>query len=93
MVRQGASVDYLLTDLIEHSSKLPLDNRNVTSGLLGAVYEYLIKKFANATNEEAGEFYSSRTPVQLKGAGHRSRAPVNGLAHDDGVEPAAPALA
>ena len=41
--------DALLKDLIEHFSKLPLGNGNVTSDLLGDAYEYLIKKFADAT--------------------------------------------
>lgn len=50
--------DPLLKDLIEHFSKLPLGNKNVSSDLLGDAYEYLIKKFADATNKKAGEFYT-----------------------------------
>jgi type I restriction enzyme M protein len=57
--------DALLKDLIEHFSKLPLGNRNVTSDLLGDAYEYLIKKFADATNKKAGEFYTPRSVVRL----------------------------
>ena len=57
--------DALLKDLIEHFSKLPLGNKNVTSDLLGDAYEYLIKKFADATNKKAGEFYTPRTVVRL----------------------------
>ena len=57
--------DALLKDLIEHFSKLPFGNRHVTSDLLGDAYEYLIKKFADATNKKAGEFYTPRSVVRL----------------------------
>lgn len=57
--------DALLKDLIEHFSKLPLGNKNVDSDLLGDAYEYLIKKFADATNKKAGEFYTPRSVVRL----------------------------
>lgn len=57
--------DALLKNLIEHFSKLPLGNHNVTSDLLGDAYEYLIKKFADATNKKAGEFYTPRSVVRL----------------------------
>ena len=57
--------DALLKDLIEHFSRIPLGNRNVNSDLLGNAYEYLIKKFADATNKKAGEFYTPRSVVRL----------------------------
>lgn len=57
--------DPLLKDLIEHFSKLPFGNKNVNSDLLGDAYEYLIKKFADATNKKAGEFYTPRSVVRL----------------------------
>lgn len=57
--------DALLKDLIEHFSALPLGNLNVASDLVGDAYEYLIKKFADATNKKAGEFYTPRSVVQL----------------------------
>jgi type I restriction enzyme M protein len=57
--------DALLKDLIEHFSKLPFGNKNVDSDLLGDAYEYLIKKFADATNKKAGEFYTPRSVVRL----------------------------
>ncbi len=53
--------DPLLKDLIEHFSALPLGNQNVASDIIGDAYEYLIKKFADATHRKAGEFY---TPAQ-----------------------------
>ena len=57
--------DALLKDLIEHFSKLSFGNHNVNSDLLGDAYEYLIKKFADATNKKAGEFYTPRSVVRL----------------------------
>ena len=46
--------DALLKDLIEHFSRIPFGNRNIASDVLGDAYEYLIKKFADATNKKAG---------------------------------------
>lgn len=57
--------DALLTDLIEHFSELSLSNSAVEPDVLGQACEYLIKKFADATNKKAGEFYTPRSVVQL----------------------------
>ena len=57
--------DPLMKDLIEHFSQLPLGNSNVASDILGQAYEYLIKKFADATNKKAGEFYTPRSVIRL----------------------------
>ncbi len=57
--------DPLIKDLIEHFSQLPLGNSNVASDILGQAYEYLIKKFADATNKKAGEFYTPRSVIRL----------------------------
>ncbi len=57
--------DALLKDLIEHYSRLPLGNKQVRSDVLGDAYEYVIKKFADATNKKAGEFYTPRSVVRL----------------------------
>ncbi|MCA9041628.1 MAG: N-6 DNA methylase, partial [Planctomycetaceae bacterium] len=57
--------DALLCDLIEHFSKLPLGNKGARADILGQSYEYLIKKFADATNKKAGEFYTPRSVVNL----------------------------
>jgi len=57
--------DALLKDLIEHFSKLSLGNYCATSDVVGDAYEYLIKKFADATNKKAGEFYTPRSVVRL----------------------------
>jgi type I restriction enzyme M protein len=57
--------DELLKDLIEHFSALSLGNSRVTSDVMGDAYEYLIKKFADATKNKAGEFYTPRSVVRL----------------------------
>jgi type I restriction enzyme M protein len=57
--------DDLLKDLIEHFSALPLGNKAVRNDVIGDAYEYLIKKFADATNKKAGEFYTPRSVVRL----------------------------
>lgn len=57
--------DALLKDLIEHFSKFLFGNKNISSDLIGDAYEYLIKKFADATNKKAGEFYTPRSVVRL----------------------------
>ncbi len=57
--------DELLKDLVEHFSALSLGNRRVASDVMGDAYEYLIKKFADATNKKAGEFYTPRSVVRL----------------------------
>ncbi|MBA3945815.1 MAG: SAM-dependent DNA methyltransferase [Herpetosiphonaceae bacterium] len=57
--------DELLCDLLDHFSRLSLANSQVNSDILGQAYEYLIKKFADATNKKAGEFYTPRSIVRL----------------------------
>lgn len=46
--------DELLNDLLDHFAELTLSNSRVNSDVLGQAYEYLIKKFADATNKSAG---------------------------------------
>ncbi|MBI3038173.1 SAM-dependent DNA methyltransferase, partial [bacterium] len=57
--------DSLIRDLIEHFSRYPLGNQAAQADILGQAYEYLIKKFADATNKKAGEFYTPRAVVKL----------------------------
>jgi type I restriction enzyme M protein len=57
--------DALLRDLIEHFSQISLGNQTERGDILGQAYEYLIKKFADATNKRAGEFYTPRPIVRL----------------------------
>lgn len=57
--------DPLIKDLLEHFSILSLSNAQVTGDIIGDAYEYLIKQFADATNNKAGEFYTPRSVVRL----------------------------
>ena len=57
--------DTVVKDLLEHLSPLNLGNTHVTGDLIGDAYEYLIGKFADATNRKAGEFYTPRSVVRL----------------------------
>lgn len=57
--------DALLKDLLEHFSSISLGNQNVSTDIIGDGYEFLIKKFADATNKKAGEFYTPRSVVRL----------------------------
>lgn len=57
--------DSLLRDLIEHFSRINLGDQAAQDDILGQSYEYLIKKFADATNKKAGEFYTPRSVVRL----------------------------
>src|SRR5205823_324216 len=50
---------------VEHFSRISLGNQAGESDILGQSYEYLIKKFADATNKKAGEFYTPRPIVRL----------------------------
>ena len=57
--------DVLLRDFIEHFSRITFGNQAAQADILGQSYEYLIKKFADATNKKAGEFYTPRSVVRL----------------------------
>ena len=57
--------DERLKDLIEHMSALPVGNRNYDADVMGDAYEYLIKKFADMSKKNAGEFYTPRSVVKL----------------------------
>ena len=57
--------DERLKDLIEHMSALPVGNRNYSADVMGDAYEYLIKKFADMSKKNAGEFYTPRSVVKL----------------------------
>src|SRR5260370_21347021 len=57
--------DSLLRDLIEDFSSIALGNSAAHPDNLGQSYEYLIKKFADLTNKQAGEFYTPRPVVRL----------------------------
>lgn len=57
--------DALLRDLMEHFSRITLNNEAAQEDVLGQSYEYLVKKFADLTNKKAGEFYTPRSVVRL----------------------------
>ena len=57
--------DGRLKDLVEHMSKIKIGNENYSADVMGDSYEYLIKKFADLSKKNAGEFYTPRTIVKL----------------------------
>ena len=57
--------DERLKDLVEHMSKIKVGNENYSTDVMGDAYEYLIKKFADLSKKNAGEFYTPRTIVKL----------------------------
>ncbi len=57
--------DERLKDLIEHMSSIKVGNNNYSSDVMGDAYEYLIKKFADLSKANAGEFYTPRSIVRL----------------------------
>lgn len=57
--------DERLKNLVEHMSKIKVGNENYSSDVMGDSYEYLIKKFADLSKKNAGEFYTPRSVVKL----------------------------
>lgn len=57
--------DGLMRRLLDHFNRMDLTNAAVPDDLMGRAYEYLIKKFADASNKKAGEFYTPRPIVRL----------------------------
>ena len=57
--------DERLKNLIEHMSKIKVGNENYSADVMGDAYEYLIKKFADLSKKNAGEFYTPRSVVKL----------------------------
>ena len=57
--------DSRLKDLIEHMSSIKVGNNNYSADVMGDAYEYLIKKFADLSKKNAGEFYTPRPIVKL----------------------------
>ena len=57
--------DERLKDLVEHMSLVKVGNNNYSADIMGDSYEYLIKKFADLSKKNAGEFYTPRTIVKL----------------------------
>ncbi|WP_312440752.1 N-6 DNA methylase [Sphingobacterium multivorum] len=57
--------DERLKNLVEHMSKIKVGNENYSADVMGDSYEYLIKKFADLSKKNAGEFYTPRSVVKL----------------------------
>lgn len=57
--------DERLKNLIEHMSKIKVGNTNYSADVMGDSYEFLIKKFADLSKKNAGEFYTPRSIVSL----------------------------
>lgn len=57
--------DARLKNLIEHMSLIKVGNKNYSADVMGDSYEFLIKKFADMSKKNAGEFYTPRTIVKL----------------------------
>jgi len=54
-----------LLNLIEAFGSLDLSPTRVGNDVLGASYEYLLKQFADASGQKAGEFFTPRAVVRL----------------------------
>ncbi len=57
--------DERLKDLVEHFSGIKVGNKNYSADVMGDSYEFLIKKFADLSKKNAGEFYTPRSIVKL----------------------------
>ena len=57
--------DARLKDLVEHMSSLRVGNEDYSADVMGDAYEYLIKKFADLSKKNAGEFYTPSPVVKL----------------------------
>lgn len=62
---KGKLSDERLKDLIEHMSKIKVGNNNYSSDIMGDSYEFLIKRFADLSKKNAGEFYTPRFIVRM----------------------------
>ena len=62
---KGKLTDADLKDLIEHMSSVKKGNHNYSADIMGDAYEFLIKKFADLSKKNAGEFYTPRSIVKL----------------------------
>ena len=59
-------MDGLMQRLLNHFSKIPLGNRNLSDpDVLGNSYEYLIERFAEGSGKKGGEFFTPRGVVRL----------------------------
>lgn len=57
--------DERLKNLVEYLSGKNFGNESYDADVMGDAYEYLLKKFADLSKKNAGEFYTPRTIVKL----------------------------
>lgn len=57
--------DERLKNLVEHMSSIQVGNKDYSADIMGDSYEFLIKKFADLSKKNAGEFYTPRAIVKL----------------------------
>ena len=62
---KGKLTDADLKDLLEHMSSVKKGNKDYSADVMGDAYEFLIKKFADLSKKNAGEFYTPRSIVKL----------------------------
>ena len=62
---KGKLTDADLKNLLEHMSSVKKGNKNYSADIMGDAYEFLIKKFADLSKKNAGEFYTPRSIVKL----------------------------
>ena len=55
----------LLLKITKEFSEAPLDPQTVDNHGMGTIFEYLIRKFKEASNEAAGQFYTPRDIIRL----------------------------
>jgi len=55
----------ILYSIVQHFAKAPLDPTSISHHDMGIIYEELIRKQAEATNEEAGENFTPREVIRL----------------------------
>jgi len=60
LVKQG-----ILYHIVSHFAKAPLDPKTISHHDMGTIYEELIRKTSEATNEEAGENFTPREVIRL----------------------------
>ena len=55
----------LLLEILQHFTKVDLRPESVTNEVMGHIFEELIRKFAEASNETAGEHFTPREVIDL----------------------------
>ena len=55
----------LLLQILQHFAKVDLHPRNVSNDQMGHIFEELIRRFAEASNETAGEHFTPREVIEL----------------------------